>query len=758
MQQRQNNKMQYLKLFALIILAVLALLPLRNLKVDYDFEAMFPNESGELDKYYSFRNQFGYDNEFVFVVLENKNKTSIFDSTFLRKADTLGKVLSKIENIRTSYLVTQIVEPDLSSEFPSQRPLLHLNDKSLLQQDSSYLFSGHPIVGSLIAKNGKSLALYFEHKQGISKKKSDALAQNMLLQCNQLGFPEAKLVGRIFAQQVYIDLITNEFILFSILSALVVMLVLFFTFRTWRGILFPLLIVGLANYFTLATMALLGAKIGLLSAIMPIMIFITGMSDVVHFYEAYLENRKSISDNKLLFKKIFKEVVLPTFYTLATTVVGFLSLLFSTMQPVREFGIYTSVGITFAFLLTILLLPILLQIFPEKYGTQAHSHEENDNKLLQLLNFVLKNGKKISLITTVISVLIISSVYRLKENHLIIDDLKADVPLKTSVEFINTNYSGIRPLEIDIKCKSIWSEENLKAIDKLSQLVKVKFAANSVFSLSEYMRLSHKILYDGKLVAHGNWPENKEEWGRCQLFLKQHFKQLNLNKVADTLNNRLRISTKIPDIEYAIINQQKIEFLAAVKTDPAFSPMEISLTGAAEMIDNNNTYLVKNMLQGFAFSIVLISVLTWLIHRSWRWVLVFLVPNALPLLLIAGIMAWLGIELKATTSMIFSIAFGIATDDTIHFISRIKIELQYGKSLFEALKITYLQTGRAVLITSLIITAGFACMLFSDFKSNFYFGLLISITMVIAVVCDLLLLPVLINFFFKEKNQDGVIS
>jgi uncharacterized protein len=224
------------------------------------------------------------------------------------------------------------------------------------------------------------------------------------------------------------------------------------------------------------------------------------------------------------------------------------------------------------------------------------------------------------------------------------------------------------------------------------------------------------------------------------------------------LNHRLRISTKIPDIEYAIIKQQKIDFLAAIKTDDGYNAMEISLTGAAEMIDNNNTYLVKNMLQGFAFSIVLISILTWLIHRSWRWVLVFLVPNVLPLLLIAGIMAWLGIELKATTSMIFSIAFGIATDDTIHFISRIKIELQYGKSLFEALKITYLQTGRAVLITSLIITAGFACMLFSDFKSNFYFGLLISITMVIAVVCDLLLLPILINFFFKEKNRVGAIT
>jgi uncharacterized protein len=753
MQHKQDNKMQYLKLFALLILSVLALLPLRNLKVDYDFEAMFPNESGELDRYYDFRNQFGYDNEFVFVVLENKNSTSIFDSVFLHKADSLGKALAKIEFITTSYLVTQIEEPDLSSEFPSQRPLLHLQDRSLLRQDSNYLFSGHPIVGSLIAKNGKSLALYFEHKQGISKKKSDALAQNMQLVCNQLGFPEAKLVGRIFAQQVYIDLITHEFLLFSILSALVVVLVLFFTFRTWRGILFPLIIVGLANFFTLATMALFGAKIGLLSAIMPIMIFITGMSDVVHFYEAYLENRKSIFDSKTLFKKIFREVVLPTFYTLATTVVGFLSLLFSTMQPVREFGIFTSIGITFAFLFTILLLPILLQIFPEKNAAEGHSHEANDSKLSQLLNYVLRNGKRITFVTTIISLLIISSVYRLKQNHLIIDDLKANVPLKADVAYINTNYSGIRPLEIEVKCKNIWSEENLIAIDKLSNLVRQKFIVNSVFSLSEYLRLSHKILYDGKLIVRGNWPQNGDEWNKCQSFLKQHFKQLNLNKVVDTLNNRLRISAKIPDIEYAIIKQQKSDFKTAVEEDAVYSSLTISLTGAAEMIDNNNTYLVKNMLQGFAFSIVLISILTWFIHRSWRWVLIFLVPNVLPLLLIAGIMAWLGIELKATTSMIFSIAFGIATDDTIHFISRMKIELQYGKSLFEALKVTYLQTGRAILITSLIITAGFACMLFSDFKSNFYFGLLISITMVIAVVCDLLLLPILINFFFKEKSS-----
>ncbi len=747
---QQSNKPHYLKLIGLICFCVIAFFPLKQVKVDYDFEAMFPNDGGELDQYFSFRNQFGYDNEFIFVVLENKKKLSIFDTTFLKRANSLGSTISKVKHISNAYLVTQISEPDLSSGLPSSRPLLHYNDQELLLQDSIYLFSGHPVVGQLIAKDGQSLALYFEHLQGISKVKCDALAAAIDSACKANGFKNAKLVGRIFAQQTYIDLIANEFVLFAILSALVVGLVLFFTFKTWRGIVFPLLVVGLANYFTLATMGLMGAKIGLLSAIMPIMIFITGMSDVVHYYEAYLENNATISDTKLIFKKIRREVVLPTFYTLATTVVGFLSLLFSTMQPVREFGIYTSVGITFAFLLTVFLLPVLLTLFPEKHNKAALQMNSESPYMLRLLNFVHINSKKISLITCLISVVIISGIYQLKENHLIIDDLKSNVPLKQNVEFINQNYAGIRPLELDIQTNGVWHADNLKALDDLGSLVQSNFHSGAIISIAEYIRLSHKILFDGKLVPKGQWPKDIEELKQCELFLKQHFKQLQLGKVIDTLHNRCRISTKVQDIDYAIIKQQKEQFFNRINEEKAYAALAIKLTGAAEMIDNNNTYLVKNMLQGFAFSIVLIALLTFFIHRSWRWVLVFLVPNVLPLLLIAGIMAWLGIELKATTAMIFSIAFGIATDDTIHFISRIKIELQMGKNLKEALKITYLQTGRAVLITSLIITAGFACMLFSDFKSNFYFGLLISITMVIAVVCDLLLLPILIKTWIKE--------
>ena len=163
--------------------------------------------------------------------------------------------------------------------------------------------------------------------------------------------------------------------------------------------------------------------------------------------------------------------------------------------------------------------------------------------------------------------------------------------------------------------------------------------------------------------------------------------------------------------------------------------------------------MVTNMTQGFLFSIIVIALLTYLLHRSWRMVLVFILPNFIPLLIIAGIMGFAGIELKAATSLVFSIAFGVATDDTIHFISRLKIELEYGKSLIYAFKRTYFETGKPIVLTTFILMGGFISLMISDFQSTFYFGFLICITIIIAVIADFFLLPVLLFWILGKKKK-----
>jgi hypothetical protein len=166
------------------------------------------------------------------------------------------------------------------------------------------------------------------------------------------------------------------------------------------------------------------------------------------------------------------------------------------------------------------------------------------------------------------------------------------------------------------------------------------------------------------------------------------------------------------------------------------------------------------MVQGFAWSIGIIALLTFFLHRSWKMLLVFILPNFIPMVIIAGFMGFAGIELKAATSLVFSIAFGIATDDTIHFISRFKIELAYGKSLMYAFKRTYFETGKPIILTTFILVGGFMSLMTSDFQSTFYFGFLICITIIIALVAELFLLPILLMMILGsgKKNEQTAIT
>ena len=214
---------------------------------------------------------------------------------------------------------------------------------------------------------------------------------------------------------------------------------------------------------------------------------------------------------------------------------------------------------------------------------------------------------------------------------------------------------------------------------------------------------------------------------------------------------RTRISAKISDLGSLKIGEHDKNLLAFIQKNMDKDLLHFEITGAAHLIDRNNEYMVSNMTQGFVFSIIVIGFLTFFLHRSWRMVLVFIIPNIIPLIIIGGIMGFAGIELKAATSLVFSIAFGIATDDTIHFISRLKIELAYGKSLMYAFKRTYFETGKPIILTTFILLGGFMSLMLSSFQSTFYFGFLICITVVIAVMADIFLLPVLLFMIYKKK-------
>ncbi len=631
--------------------------------------------------------------------------------------------------------------------------MLHFEDESLYKSDSIAIYKSPHLIGSYFPENAKSLSIYIKTTNALNKSKCDSLAKEIETLIKSFNFDEIHYVGRIFAQGVYLNNLQKEFVIFLTLSFIVIVIFLWFSFKSFYGIIIPVIIVLISILWTLGIMTFLGKPIDIMCTMLPTMIFIAGMSDVVHYFSKYFEELANGNTKEKIHKLIIKEVGFPTFLTLITTVVGFLSLLFSSIVPIKEFGIYTSVGVVIAFILTYTLLPSLLYFFTPKRIIKIHGSSNKTNNAMRTgLFWIFRNQKTILVITGILICFSVIGILKIKVNNILLEDLSDKVKIKQDFNFFDKYYSGARPFEmlvtINDKTKTVWDYEVLSEINTVEEFIKKEYNAGFLISPASMV----KTFYQTSNVNGVYQFPPKEDYTELSELLISNKKNKDLKRLVTPDGKQTRISAKIRDIGSMACAQHNKNILEFINKNINKNLLQFEITGAAHLVDRNNEYMVDNMTQGFIFSIIVIGILTFFLHRSWRMVLVFILPNVIPLIIIGGIMGFASIELKAATSLVFSIAFGIATDDTIHFISRLKIELDYGKSLMYAFKRTYFETGKPIILTTFILLGGFMSLMISDFKSTFYFGFLICITIVIAVLADIFLLPVLLFLIYKKKK------
>lgn len=670
------------------------------------------------------------------------------------KVDSLTKELANLNYVQRVNSPTNLKVLSFGELLPTQTRLLHFNDESLYREDSIRIYNSDYYVGSFFPLNAKSLSIYIKTDDVLTKKKSDFLAKSIESTLKKFKFDDIHFIGRIFAQDVYLKNLQREFLIFITISFLVIIIFLWFSFKNIYGIVVPVIIVLVSILWTLGLMNLLNKPIDIMTVMLPTMIFIAGMSDVVHFFSKYFEELAKGTLREKIYPLILKEVGFPTFLTLITTVVGFLSLLFSSIKPIKDFGIYTSIGITIAFVLTYTLLPAMLYFFTPKKLVSLHGSNNSTNNLMRSgLFWIFRNQKLILIITSMIIVLSLIGITKVKVNNILLEDLSEKVKIKQDFNFFDKNYSGVRPFELLItlkdKTKTIWDFDVIKEINKVDEFIKKEYQAGFLVSPASIVKsIYSNSTYDNKLEFPG-----KEDYLSISSYLITNKKNKEVKKLVSLDGMQSRISAKIRDMGSLIAAKHDKNLTEFINQNINTNLLQFQITGAAHLIDRNNEYMVDNMTQGFLFSIIIIGILTFFLHRSWRMVVVFIIPNLIPLIIIGGVMGFAGIELKAATSLVFSIAFGIATDDTIHFISRLKIELAYGKSLMYAFKRTYFETGKPIILTTFILLGGFMSLMMSNFQSTFYFGFLICITIVVAVVADIFLLPVLLFLIYGKKRN-----
>ena len=340
---------------------------------------------------------------------------------------------------------------------------------------------------------------------------------------------------------------------------------------------------------------------------------------------------------------------------------------------------------------------------------------------------------------------------RIEVDNKMLEDLRDTHILKQEFNYMENAFSGCRPFELSIELKSdtqAYSAAFLHDLDTIGSFLTKEYGVGGLISLSEIIKTSNKALNAGQQEFY-NIPQDPYELGKIEKFLNRK----DLREISSLYYNKeknlIRISGKVADSgrkHYDTLNTRLGDFIAANRT----TDFNFHVTGTAHLIDLNNKSLVENMVWDLLLSVVVIGLVMGVVYKSWKMILLTIIPNLIPLLIVAGIMGLTGIPIKVSTSIIFNIAFGIAVDDTIHFLARVRTVLGEGLSVIYAVKRTFLTTGKAMIVTTLILSGGFLTLILSDFLGTFYIGFLISLTLFIAIVCELMITPLLVMFFYKK--------
>ena len=747
--------LSYLSLGLVLLITAFSIYELRKIKFNYDFENFFPVNDPDLDVYLDFRKTFEYDNEFVLIAVENKK--GVFQKSFLEKIELLSDSLKLVPDIISVTSPTTLQNTSITAFGPIRTPLIHVDESERYKSDSALIFQSEELIGSFFSKDGKSISLFIKTTQGINKINSDKLVATINRLLVNSNFDKFRTASKAQGQKTYLDRLTGEFYIFFICSFLLIVLFLYISFRSFWGVWVPLMVVILSIIWTLALMTALGKPLDIMTVLLPTMMFVVGMSDVVHIVTKYLEELREGNSNRFdALLKTIKDVGFATLITLLTTSLGFLSLLNSHILPIRDFGLYTSIGVFIGFILSFTIVPVVLNVIPQpNLKLENKSSQFWNKRLLKLLSWVLKNGKLIGFGTIVLVILSFVAIGKININNYMIEGLTTKDEMRQDFIFFEKHFAGARPFELiatptDTSSTMLGIKE-IKAMNKLETYLKDNYKVGFILSPISILKEINKANNNGNPTYY-TLPADSESIADLTDQLAQFRKRKELKNLLTTDGKQARISGKMHDIGSKIIREQNQKLKTFIASEPEMGAINIQLTGAAVMLDKNNEYIVANTLQGLLLYILIVCLFIALIHKSWKMALIAIIPNLLPIIFIGGLMGLLGIELKSSTSIIFTIAFGIATDDTVHFLGRLKLELLKGKSLLYALKRTYLSTGKAVVVTSLILAAGFMTLMTSGFESTFLFGLLVSITILIAVLTDLLLFPLLVIWLIKNKK------
>jgi len=543
--------------------------------------------------------------------------------------------------------------------------------------------------------------------------------------------------------------IIDEIGIFVGLALFITSLIFWLFFRSYRATFITMLVVSIGVVWALGFIGWFQYEISVLMALIPPLIIVIGVPNAIFLINKYQQEVKKHGNQAKSLQRVISKIGNATLMTNITTASGFATFIFTNSQLLNEFGIIASINILAIFFLSLLIIPIIYS-FMHKPKERHLEHLERkwiDAIVNWMENTVRHHRMAIYISTVGIMVISIIGVYMIRVSGSLIEDMPKGKQFYKDILFFENEFGGIMPLEILIdtkKKKGVMNLSTLKRMNELEEEIDEIPELSKTISVLNMVRYSKQAFYNGNPKYYQLPTEQEKNF--ILAYTQNSGAQSNMLKnFVDSTGQYARMTTFMRDI--GTERMELIEERLQAKVNKVFPEerFEVSLTGKALVFLKGTNYLVKNLVISLSLAILLISIFMAWMFRSYKMIIISLLPNMLPLLITAGLMGYLGVPIKPSTILVFSIAFGISVDDTIHFLAKYRQELiahkwQVRKSVYAALR----ETGVSMFYTSVVLFFGFLIFTVSSFGGTKALGGLVSVTLLFAMVSNLLLLPSLL--------------
>ncbi|TVR41181.1 MAG: RND family transporter [Cryomorphaceae bacterium] len=555
--------------------------------------------------------------------------------------------------------------------------------------------------------------------------------------------------GLPFIRTTISERVKGEMGKFVLLAAGVAATLLFLFFRSLKVVVVCLTVVIIGVIWSIGTISLFDYRINILMALIPPLIIVIGVPNGVFLLNKYHHEFKNHGNQIKALTRVIHKVGNATFMTNATTALGFATFIFTQSDMLKQFGVVASISIMGLFVLSILIIPGVFSFLPKPQ--ERHTRHLDRQWLYytvdRLVVWVTGHRTKVYIITVVLFVVGVYGITLIRATGNIVDDLPKDDPVLTDLKFMEDNFNGVMPFEIMIDTRkpgAITQPNTLKKIDQLQTVLSEHDELSKSLSIADALKFAKQGFYNGNPARYSLMNNNERSF--IAPYLTGYEEGADIARLfVDSTRSVTRVTAQMADIGTTQMDDLIAELRPRIDSVFAGSGFDIMLTGTSVVFLKGTNYLVKNLFISLFLAILVIATVMSLLFRSWRMVIVSLVPNLFPLIITAAIMGYAGIPIKPSTILVFSIAFGISVDDTIHFLAKYRQELRLREwdirtSVIRSVR----ETGVSMIYTSIVLFFGFGMFALSNFDGTVALGVLVSVTLLIAMLANLVLLPSLL--------------